>query len=138
MKTMLLLLTLGITGCAIPHLEGTQAEDATALARLNSTDREARLVRLDDARLRAPSIGSYFVKPGPRKLEFQLQLVSGGPPGKNMTGGITPLNDFIEACVDLKPGYDYLIEVDKTSAQPVLVINERNAQSYNADISSAC
>ncbi|MES2625207.1 MAG: hypothetical protein V4628_08005 [Pseudomonadota bacterium] len=138
MRNMLLVITLGLTGCAIPHLEGTETQDTALLARLNSVDRETRLVKLDDARIRTPAGGGYFVKPGARKLEFQLHVASAGAPGKNNSGGSTPLNDFIEACIDLKPGYDYLIEVNKEDPQAVLVVNERNAGVNNQNISTTC
>lgn len=138
MKKLLPLFALVIVGCASPYLEGTDGQDAATLARLSSTDREARLVSMEGTRINPPAHQSYFVRPGTRRLEFQLLLPGGGPPGKNMVGGFTPQQEFIEACLDLKPGHDYLIEVDRSRPQRALVVNERNPQRSIAAVDSTC
>lgn len=142
MKKLLPLLALSLsallTACAMPHIEGTPPADTSGLAMLNSPDREARLFRLDGTRVDAPAFGSYFVNPGERKLQFQLQLAAGGPPGKNHTMSFTSQSEFLEACLDLKPGYEYSIEVDRSRPERALVINERSAQAQASTISSTC
>lgn len=138
MKKFLPLLPLVLAGCAAPHLEGTQNQDAAALARVSSPDREARLVSIEGARVIAPTAGGYFLKPGTRRLEFQLQLAGGGAPGKSMPASFTPQQEFLEACLDLKAGHDYLINVDRSRPQRALVVNERNPQRSVTVVDSAC
>jgi uncharacterized protein YcfL len=73
MKKLVLLFTLGLVGCNTPHLAETVGMDSSALAKLAVTNNSARLVKVDGNPVEAPVIGSYYVKPGARELEFQIQ-----------------------------------------------------------------
>lgn len=139
MRKILPLFTIVLMGCATPHLEGTDGQDSATLARISSPDREARLVRVEGIRINAPASGGFFLKPGERRLQFQLQLAAGGPPGKTLVAGFTPQQEFLEACLDLKAGYDYLVEVDRSRPERTLVVNERTPrQSAKELVDSTC
>ena len=125
MKTMALLATLVIAGCSTPHIENTAGQSAAALAKVAVVDHQARLVKVDGAAVEAPTIGSYYLKPGARELEFQLQVGGATAPGKSMGGSHTPVDRFVSRKLDLKAGHMYQLTVAGTRLQPELVVNEQ-------------
>ncbi|MES2603651.1 MAG: hypothetical protein V4603_01870 [Pseudomonadota bacterium] len=129
MKTLALLATLAIAGCSTPHIENTVGQASSALAKVAVVDRQARLIKVDGAAVEAPTIGSYYLKPGSRELEFQLQHGNATAPGKSMGGGITTINRFVTTRVELKAGHEYQLTVEGTRVQPKLVVNERAADA---------
>jgi hypothetical protein len=128
MKTMALFATLALIGCATPHIEDTAGQAGDSLAKVAVIDKQARLVKVDGAAVEAPTIGSYYLKPGTRHLEFQLQHAGATAPGKSM-GGPTPIDRFVSREVDLKAGHVYQLSVEGTRLQPELVVNEQRADS---------
>lgn len=127
MKVMALLATLAITACSTPHIENTAGQTGDSLAKVAVVNHGARLVKVDGAAVEAPTIGSYFLKPGARELEFQLQHAGATAPGKSLNGGPTPIDRFITKKVDLKAGHEYQLSITGTRLQPELVVNEQPA-----------
>jgi hypothetical protein len=124
----LMSLALAATSCASPHLEDTASLRNDELARLVAVDRQSRLIKVDDANVRSPVTGSYYLKPGQRQLQFQLQRPGATAPGKSM-GGIIALDKYVTTTVDLKAGHDYLLKIDTSDIEPRVVINERPTAS---------
>ena len=76
MKTMALFATLALIGCATPHIEDTAGQAGDSLAKVAVIDKQARLVKVDGAAVEAPTIGSYYLKPGTRHLEFSYSMLA--------------------------------------------------------------
>lgn len=130
MKKIVFLMSLALAGtsCATPHVEDTASMNSSELARLVAVDRKSRLIKVDDASVRSPVIGSYYLKPGQRELQFQLQSPGATAPGKSM-GGVIARNEYVTTTIDLKPGHDYLLKIDSSDIEPRVVVNERPTSS---------
>jgi hypothetical protein len=130
MKKLVFLMSLVMAGvsCASPHLEDTASMRSDELARLVAVDRKSRLIKVDDTSVRSPVIGSYYLKPGQRELQFQLQSPGATAPGKSM-GGVIARDKYVTTTIDLKPGHDYLLKIDSSDIEPRVVVNERPTSS---------
>jgi hypothetical protein len=119
-KTIALLSAALMAGCANMHVEGTEGSSTSNLATLVSTDRRSRLVAIDGNRVNGPVIGSYYVKPGNRQLQFSLQVPSGGL-GKGVGHGVSATGQFVETRAELRAGIRYFLHVE----QDKVVIREQ-------------
>jgi hypothetical protein len=124
MKIFPLLSALALTGCANVHVEGTEGSSIQSLARLIAADRSSRLVAIDGTAVNGPVLGSYYLKPGNRTLEFQLQTPNFAGPGKSFGHGVTARDEFVTTQADLRAGGRYVLTVERGSAAPQVLIRE--------------
>lgn len=124
MKLRVTLLALVLTGCANVHVEGTNGSSEQSLAKLIAPDRRSRLVAIDGQAVSGPVVGSYYVKPGNRTLEFQLQTPNFAGPGKSFGHGVTARDEFMTTQADLKAGGRYVLTLDTRSGTPQVLIRE--------------